>query len=190
MELKYFIDVHENVFQKSVLKTLKKIVEEFEFKQATVFENGGENQKVDTRIRNVQEKPLMLESDSLTEWHWINFLGASFLQVNNHYYKKRNLNIYSDVLLNINFLKYENTGHYNFHIDSGKGCNRTLSMIFLINDNYEGGNLIFKDIVNNKEHLIEKKENTLIVWPRNFLFPHAVTPVTKGVRYSIVSWTL
>ena len=30
--------------------------------------------------------------------------------------------------------------------------------------------------------------NRLIIWPSNFLFPHSVLPVTKGLRYSVVAW--
>ena len=61
---------------------------------------------------------------------------------------------------------------------------------------------IFKNllVIENKRHLdyrgefreliIEKKSNRMIVWPSNFLYPHAVKPVTEGIRYSIVSWAL
>jgi predicted 2-oxoglutarate/Fe(II)-dependent dioxygenase YbiX len=190
MELKHFIDIHENVFPEGIPKTLNKLMKDFSWTDATIYGNGNEGQKLDKRIRDVQNKCLTLDTESLTEWHWINFLGASFMQANQNYFFKRKLPNYADTILNINFLKYENSGHYNFHVDAGKDCNRTLSMIYFINDEYEGGNLVFKNIVNNEEYRVEKKQNTLVVWPSNFLFPHCVTPVTKGIRYSIVSWTV
>lgn len=40
------------------------------------------------------------------------------------------------------------------------------------------------------EYKIEVKPNRMIVWPSNFMFPHRVAPVTKGVRFSVVSWAL
>ena len=58
-----------------------------------------------------------------------------------------------------------------------------LSIIGLLNDDYEGGELIMCE---NKK--IDTKKGDLIIFPSNFLYPHKVTPVTKGVRYSYVSW--
>ena len=58
----------------------------------------------------------------------------------------------------------------------------------MLNNDYEGGDLSFAD-QNNEEILkVEKQANRMIIWPSNFLFPHAVLPVTKGKRYSIVAW--
>ena len=38
-------------------------------------------------------------------------------------------------------------------------------------------------ISNNKTH-----PGRLVMWPSNFMYPHSVSPVTKGTRYAIVSW--
>ena len=58
-----------------------------------------------------------------------------------------------------------------------------LSIIIGLNDNYKGGEFImFKD----KEYKIEAGD--IIIFPSNFLYPHKVMPVTKGIRYSAVSW--
>ena len=58
-----------------------------------------------------------------------------------------------------------------------------LSIIGILNDDYEGGELImFKD------KKIDTKKGDIIIFPSNFLYPHEITPVTKGVRYSYVSW--
>ena len=35
---------------------------------------------------------------------------------------------------------------------------------------------------------IDTKKGDLLIFPSNFLYPHEVEPVTKGVRYSYVSW--
>jgi len=67
---------------------------------------------------------------------------------------------------------------------------RTLSFIYLINDDYEGGELIFATPDFKNDLTIEKKKNTLIVWPSNFMYPHMVKPVTKGTRFSVVGWAL
>ena len=58
-----------------------------------------------------------------------------------------------------------------------------LSIIGLLNDDYEGGELfMFED------KKIDIKKGDLLIFPSNFLYPHEITPVTKGVRYSYVSW--
>ena len=57
-------------------------------------------------------------------------------------------------------------------------------------NDYEGGNLTFLDQASKQEKIIENKVGRLILWPSNFIYPHCVTPVTKGTRYSIVLWAL
>ena len=59
----------------------------------------------------------------------------------------------------------------------------TLSIIGLLNDDFEGGELIMFE-----DKKIETKKGDILIFPSNFLYPHEVTPVTKGVRYSYVSW--
>ena len=58
-----------------------------------------------------------------------------------------------------------------------------LSIIGILNDDYEGGELIMCE-----DKKIDTKKGDLLIFPSNFLYPHKVTPVTRGVRYSYVSW--
>jgi len=58
-----------------------------------------------------------------------------------------------------------------------------LSIVGLLNDNYEGGEFV---MFKNKK--INLKTGDLIIFPSIFLYPHKVTEVTKGTRYSYVSW--
>ena len=58
-----------------------------------------------------------------------------------------------------------------------------LSIIGILNDDYEGGKLIMFE-----DKTIETKKGDLLIFPSNFLYPHKIAPVTKGVRYSYVSW--
>jgi hypothetical protein len=57
-----------------------------------------------------------------------------------------------------------------------------LSVIGLLNDDYEGGELYIS------ENKTEMKKGDLIIFPCSFMYPHEVKPVTKGVRHSYVSW--
>ena len=58
-----------------------------------------------------------------------------------------------------------------------------LSVLGVLNDNYEGGEFI---MFNDME--IKLKQGDILVFPSNFLYPHRVEPVTKGTRYSFISW--
>ena len=60
----------------------------------------------------------------------------------------------------------------------------TLSIIGTLNDDYEGGEFI---MFGDKK--IDMKTGDLLIFPSTFLYPHKVNPVTKGSRYSYVSWT-
>lgn len=94
-------------------------------------------------------------------------------------------------------LSYEIGGHYQPHIDGEslwktpdneliwkKSTNRDLSMVFYLNDDFEGGDFIFP------EHKIRVRPEPgmLVCFPSNHHYMHGVEPVTKGHRYSIVCW--
>ena len=78
---------------------------------------------------------------------------------------------------------------YMYHVDHGYGTPRTLSIVYLLNNDYEGGELVF-NFQNKQSMTIKKIPNTLIIFPSNFCFVHQVTPVTSGIRFSAVSWIL
>lgn len=58
-----------------------------------------------------------------------------------------------------------------------------LSMVGLLNDDFEGGDFIMWG-----DTKIELTAGSVIVFPSNFLYPHEVTSVTSGNRFSFVSW--
>lgn len=57
-----------------------------------------------------------------------------------------------------------------------------LSFIGVLNNDYDGGEFIM-----NKE-VLELKQGDVLMFPSTFLYEHEVTEVTKGTRYSVVSW--
>jgi hypothetical protein len=58
-----------------------------------------------------------------------------------------------------------------------------LTIIGVLNDDYEGGELIMFE-----DKKIDTKAGDILIFPSNFLYPHEITPVLKGVRYSYISW--
>ncbi len=100
--------------------------------------------------------------------------------------------------------RYKKGGFYGFHKD-GKGDHlstydepnnefmhghvRKLSMTILLNENYEGGDFQFATL-NNEKCIIETPEfnkiGSIVVFSSDM--EHRVAPVTKGIRYSLVTW--
>ena len=59
----------------------------------------------------------------------------------------------------------------------------TLSILGLLNDDFEGGDFVMWD-----DEVINFKQGDLLIFPSIFLYPHKVEPITKGTRYSYISW--
>ena len=84
----------------------------------------------------------------------------------------------------------ESVNNQNAHIDylnKNTEMVRKLSFTLQLSDpnDYEGGNLI---LYLPHKFIVPKKRGTFIIFPS--FIPHAVYPVTKGVRHSAVSWIL
>lgn len=81
-------------------------------------------------------------------------------------------------------LRYKEGQFYVQHTDSFKARPRAVSCSFALNDNYEGGEFAFFD----RELKYKLKKGSCIMFPSNFMYPHEIMPVTKGTRYSIITW--
>ena len=58
-----------------------------------------------------------------------------------------------------------------------------VSIVGVLNGDYEGGNFVF-----NNNYEVKLKTGDLLIFPSNFLYAHEVKEITKGTRYSYVSW--
>ena len=101
--------------------------------------------------------------------------------------------------------RYKKGGFYNFHRD-GAGCHmskynnptnafmhdhvRKLSMTVLLNESFEGGDFEFTSYSKEKCEVtpVEMNQGDIIVFPS--FMEHRVAPITKGIRYSLVTWFL
>ena len=101
--------------------------------------------------------------------------------------------------------KYKKGGFYKFHRDGYgdhlstfnnptnafiHGHVRKLSMSVMLNDNFEGGAFEFASYSKEECNItpIEAEAGSVIVFPS--WMEHRVAPVTKGIRYSLVTWFL
>ena len=105
----------------------------------------------------------------------------------------------------IQFAEYKNGGFYDWHQDSSqpdaKNNVRKLSLSFILSDpdTFEGGELQFwngnRPMLNHlseEEQELTRKDlqaqGTMVIFDSRDW--HRVTPVTKGVRYSVVCWSV
>lgn len=93
-----------------------------------------------------------------------------------------------------NLLFYTEGGFYAPHADAEayyprqgmwrKEMDRDYSMLFYLNDDYEGGYINF--MMFNFRY--KPKKGDVILFPSDHLYLHTAEPVTRGKRFAIVSW--
>ena len=81
-------------------------------------------------------------------------------------------------------LRYKEGGFYIQHVDSFLQAPRLVSASLHLNDNYEGGEFSFFD----RQLKYKLNKGDVLMFPSTFMYPHEVMPVTKGTRYSIITW--
>jgi hypothetical protein len=190
MEIKNFITIYDDVIPLKTIGNLIRFLKKVEFEKTAI---GGKDNKmdIDFNIRKTYGYSFHLTNDSMTNVHWYNLLHCLFKEKLFEYKITNNIIDYGVTKINdIEALKYENTGFYTWHVDHFATFPRTMSCILLLNNDYEGGNLCFRNPNGSGEWEVEVKSGRMIIWPSNFLYPHTVKPVTKGTRYSVVAWAL
>lgn len=95
----------------------------------------------------------------------------------------------NSIIDSIQYTEYPHgNGHYDWHVDIGPYPinHRKISLVMQLSDpeEYEGGDLELWP--GGKAITIPKKKGTLVIFPSYIM--HRVTPVTKGVRKSLVLW--
>jgi predicted 2-oxoglutarate/Fe(II)-dependent dioxygenase YbiX len=182
-ELKDYIHVIENAIP---LDLCDKIIEEYEHDQNWIGAEVG-NGTIDNKTRNCKviniSHDSIIENNPLVRRKMDNdlFLQASNI-IQNIARKYDHLRIKEDT--GYELLKYEEGGFYTEHTDSYDRHPRILSCSLCLNDDYEGGEFAFFD----KKIVYKLKKGSAILFPSNFMFPHQILPVIKGVRYSIITW--
>ena len=87
--------------------------------------------------------------------------------------------------------RYTKDGFYSWHKDGmgshnelqNDGTTRKLSMSIILNSEFEGGDFELRDLDVRVPRL---NEGSVIMFP-SFIH-HRVAPVTRGIRYSLVTW--
>lgn len=146
-------------------------------------ENGwvGEG-KYDEKIRRTQVAWMNLTPES--QWVYDRF-GFIARQLNAMYF---NLDLFG-FSEDFQYAVYNPDGsHYEWHIDKGSRtpAPRKLSMVMQLSDpsEYEGGDLQF--LIGPEPDVAVKRKGLVYAFPSYVL--HRVTPVTKGIRRTLITW--
>ena len=136
-------------------------------------------------IRNVKGYHLNFETPT-NIFYW-NYIKSEIERLYSFYKIKFPL-MSSHKINQIDLLKYYPGGKYEIHTDHYTTSNRALSVIINLNNGYEGGDLVFTDQKEKEIKRLKLGKGSIVFFPSNFMYPHGIQPITKGTRYSIVSW--
>jgi predicted 2-oxoglutarate/Fe(II)-dependent dioxygenase YbiX len=140
---------------------------------------------LNTKIRNVKGYSLKLkEPTDIFYWNYI----KDEIERNYIHYKIKFPLMSSNKINQIDLLQYEKGGKYEIHTDHFSTAPRHLSVIINLNNNYEGGDLIFTDQKEKEIKRLKLGKGSIVFFPSSFMYPHSIQPITKGTRYSIVAW--
>ena len=191
--------------KKECRKILKYCIKNTKFEVASVIGEGGSDTVIANKIKHDHEVRktdvgFIKDKDNMVnEYAWRFLREANAVQFN------YNLEYFQAV----QFARYQNGGHYDWHQDVSQAsiqpeC-RKLSLTFCLTDpdTYEGGNLEFFNggkgfsdfslpdgrVIKGEQVAKDiRAQGSAIVFDSHDW--HRVTPVTKGIRYSIVCWTV
>ena len=194
--------------KKECKKLLKYCIKNTKFAEAGVINKGftdsdpvldDDRARTDPKVRKTDVAFIADRDNTVNEIAWFYLREAN----------KINFNYKLDYFQPVQFARYRNGGHYDWHQDaSGQnshGESRKLSLTFCLTDPnvYEGGELEFfhgnremedLDLPDGTKVPAEqikqdiRDQGSVIVFDSHDW--HRVTPCTKGTRYSIVCWTV
>jgi Rps23 Pro-64 3,4-dihydroxylase Tpa1-like proline 4-hydroxylase len=81
-------------------------------------------------------------------------------------------------------LKYTENNFLSWHVDDGSSDRSRVSMLFYLNDEYEGGELEFA----NFDVFHRPQRGDVLIFPSSFIYKHRVREVTSGVRYVVADF--
>jgi PKHD-type hydroxylase len=177
----------EKGFSNVEIRNVLRLSKLYDFQEALTQDeiemNDGEKKEDSIRKSNIKWMPP--EADK-TEWLYEKLMHMT-LEANFNYWKF-DLSHWKDA---IQYTEYngEETGGYDWHLDVGAHPlnHRKISITVQLSDpaDYEGGDL--EIWAGGKEPMKAPKEKGAVVMFPSYLM-HRITPVTKGVRKSLVLW--
>ena len=181
--MKQWIGYYENILSDEVSNSIMSIKDGW---KASVFSSHSKTQKESSN------RVIMDEINIRGHMTYYKDLLNGTKEVVNLYQKKHPYMKYflpqfcSDFRVN----RYSKGGFMSEHTDNNHHSHKQRygfphgSILFFLNDDYEGGEFIVAD------NIYKPKKNSSIIFPSNFMFPHSVNKIEEGTRYSIITWLM
>jgi PKHD-type hydroxylase len=172
----------ENAFSADELNKIVEYADNLQSQSAVVGSGFDQATKPDVRISNVA----WIGSNTETQWMY-DRLAYVARHLNGQFYKFDLYGFSEDLQYTI--YNGDDESHYTWHVDAGAGTQapRKLSFVLQLSEpeDYEGGDLeLFTE---STPVQVTKKRGLIAAFPSYTL--HRVTPVTSGIRKTIVVWT-
>lgn len=84
----------------------------------------------------------------------------------------------------LELLKYKEGHFFDNHIDTVPGIPRTVSVVYYLNDNYEGGEIFFHRF----KLKIKPKANSMLIFPSSYVYNHTAEKVISGTKIAVASF--
>lgn len=169
------ISIIKNAVDDKFIQSIIDVGESQKLEEASIGGKSNTSNNIrSTKISWIMDKTILLT------------LKDKMLEIN----KSKNWNYDVTDMFPFQYSVYHENDHYDWHVDTGsaylKQKERKISFSLILNDNYEGGELEFKD--SNKNMSLDLNKGDMVTFP-SFL-EHRVKPVLNGTRISLVGWML
>ena len=179
--LEDYVKVYHNVVPEDLCDAIIK-----EYSNSNEWSPAEVGSGLETHIRNVDEIGISRQEvigDSELRQQFDDRVFESVSTVSRKYHE--NFNHFAiNVDTGYQLLRYKEGQFYTQHVDSFVTQQRSISCSLILNDDYEGGEFCFWD----GTMMHKPPKGSALVFPSNFMYPHEIRPVTKGERYSIITW--
>lgn len=144
----------------------------------------------DGKVGGYMPDPNYKNRDANVTWlehnHWL-----EGILINNGLYANRECgwNFEVEASEKVQFTKYHINGYHDWHMDAcldeGNDFVRKITVVALLSDttDFDGGQFMLQ---HKSDQIIPLKKGSIICFP-SFMW-HSVTPITRGNRYTAVSW--
>ena len=185
--LSSYVKVYKSVISKDICESTIEDLEKAEFKKHTyqnivtnTFMSNDDDLSVFTDLNNqIENDADILKISGKIFRTYIEDLSFSWWGKIQGYVPIR-YNKYDE-----NTLMRNHCDHIHSMFDGSRKGIPVLSLVGLLNDDFEGGDFIMFD-----DEKIPQGTGDIIVFPSVFLYPHRVSRITKGTRYSYVTWAV
>ena len=180
MDIEEYISYYKNVVPDALCKTIMNY--DYNFQPSTYANNKG-------KLTSSDERVLMDECWVGKDDAYYEDIKEAFERVIKKYSNKFPLfSVQHTTDFRIN--RYSVGGFMSNHVDNIHHSHGQqygypqVSALLYLNDDYEGGEFY----VAGKR--VIPPQGSAIIFPSNFMFPHEAKVVTKGIRWSIVTWLM